>query len=107
MASFEDYVNFFTAVNKQIVADEEDGESQLKCIYQPVLKKLKEKILQKTIIFLPHCEMAILQVFSTEPLLANVSFIVNLKNLKIWNSTLKIIVIFINKKYISSKMFYI
>lgn len=77
MASFEDYVNFFTAVNKQIVSDEDDGESQLKYIYQPVLKKLKEKILQKTIIFLPHCEMAILQVFSTEPLLANVSFIIN------------------------------
>lgn len=74
MASFEDYVNFFTAVNKQIVLDEEDGESQIKSIYQPVLKMLKEKILQGTIIFLPQCEIAILQVFSAESLLANVSY---------------------------------
>jgi len=73
MASFEDYVKFFTSVNKQIVLDEDDGESQIKFIYQPVLKKVKEKIFQSTIIFLPHCEIALLQVFSAEPLLANVS----------------------------------
>lgn len=73
MASFEDYVKFFTSVNKQIILDEDDGESQIKSIYQPILKKVKEKILQSTIIFLPHCEIALLQVFSAEPLLANVS----------------------------------
>lgn len=75
MASFEDYVNFFTFVNKQIILDEDNEESQIKSIYQPVLKKVKEKILKSSIIFLPHCEIAILQVFSAEPLLANVSII--------------------------------
>lgn len=73
MASFEDYLNFFTAVNKQIISDEDDGELQIKSIYKPVIQKVNVKILQSTIIFLPHCELAILQVFSAEPLLANVS----------------------------------
>lgn len=76
MASFEDYVHFFNCINKQIVLDEDDGELQIKTIYQPVLNKIKEKIFQATIIFLPHCEMAILQVFSAEPLLAKVSFFI-------------------------------
>lgn len=71
MASFDDYVKFFTSVNKQIILDEDDGESQIQSIYHPILKKVKEKILQSTIIFLPHCEIALLQVFSAEPLLAN------------------------------------
>ncbi|KAL5235405.1 hypothetical protein ACI65C_002815 [Semiaphis heraclei] len=71
MASFEDYVKFFTSVNKQIISDEDDGESQIQSIYHPILKKVKEKILQSTIIFLPHCEIALLQVFSAELLLAN------------------------------------
>jgi len=74
MASFEDYVKFFTSVNKQIISDEDDGMSQIQVIYHPILKKVKEKILQSTIIFLPHCEIALLQVFSAELLLANVSF---------------------------------
>lgn len=73
MASFEDYMTFFTSVNKQIILDEDDGESQIKSIYQPIIKKVKEKILQSSIIFLPHCEIAILQIFSAEVLLANVS----------------------------------
>lgn len=76
MASYEDYVHFFTSVNKQIVLDEDDGESQIKSIYEPVLNKVKSKILLGTIIFLPHCEIAILQVFAAEPLLANVSLYV-------------------------------
>lgn len=74
MASYEDYVHFLTSVNKQIVSDEDDGESQIRSIYEPVLNKVKSKILLGTIIFLPHCEIAILQVFAAEPLLANVSF---------------------------------
>lgn len=74
MASFEDYLNFFTAVNKQIILDEEDGELQVKSIYKPVLKKMYDNILRATIIFLPHCEIAMLQVFSAESLLAKVSF---------------------------------
>jgi len=73
MASFEDYLKFFTSVNKQIILDEDDGGSQIQSIYQPILKKVKEKILQSTIIFFPHCEIALLQVFSAELLLANVS----------------------------------
>jgi len=73
MASFEDYVQFFIAINQQIVSDEDDGASQIKSIYQPLLKKIKRKILAGTIIFLPFCELRILQVFSSEPLLANVS----------------------------------
>jgi len=73
MASFEDYVHFFNCINKQIILDEDDGELQIKSIYQPVLNKVKDKIFQGTIIFLPHCEIAILQVFSAEPLLAKVS----------------------------------
>lgn len=75
MASIEDCINFFSSVNKKIILDEDDEESQIKSIYQPVLKKVKEKISQGTIIFLPHCEIAILQVFSAEPLLAKVSLI--------------------------------
>lgn len=74
MASFEDYLHFFTAVNKQIILDEDDGELQIKTIYKPVLQKVYDNILKATIIFLPHCEIAILQVFSAEPLLAKVSF---------------------------------
>lgn len=73
MASLEDYLKFFTSVNKQIILDEDDGNSQIQSIYQPILKKVKEKILQSKIIFLPVCEIALLQVFSAEPLLANVS----------------------------------
>lgn len=73
MASFEDCVHFFSSVNKHIILDEDDDELQIKSIYQPVLKKVKEKILQGTVMFLPHCEIAILQVFSAEPLLAKVS----------------------------------
>lgn len=73
MASFEDYVNFFNLINKQIILDEDDGEAQIKSIYTPILQKVKEKILQATIIFLPITEISILQVFSAEPLLANVS----------------------------------
>lgn len=75
MASFEDYIHFFTSINKQIIMDEDNEESQMKYIYQPIFNKIKEKILQASIIFLPHCEIAILQVFSAEPLLANVSSI--------------------------------
>lgn len=73
MASFEDYVNFFTLVNKQIISDEDDGEAQIRSIYKPILQKVKEKILLTTIIFLPITEISILQVFSAEPLLAKVS----------------------------------
>jgi len=73
MASFDDYVKFFTSVNKQIISDEDDGELQIQSIYHPILKKVKEKILQSTIIFLPQCEIVLLQVFSAELLLANVS----------------------------------
>lgn len=75
MASFEDYLSFFTSVNKKIISDEDDGASQLYHLYLPLLKKVKDKITKGTIIFLPHCEMAILQVFSADPLLANVSFV--------------------------------
>jgi hypothetical protein len=74
MASFEDYLIFFTAVNKQIILDEDNGELQIKTIYKPILQKVYDNILKATIIFLPHCEIAILQVFSAEPLLAKVSF---------------------------------
>lgn len=74
MASFEDYILFFTSVNKQIFLDEDDGDLQIKSIYQPVLDKLKDKISRATIIFLPHREISILQVFSADPLLAKVSF---------------------------------
>ncbi|XP_025409888.1 ubiquitin conjugation factor E4 A isoform X2 [Sipha flava] len=70
MASFEDYLIFFTAVNKQIILDEDNGELQIKTIYKPILQKVYDNILKATIIFLPHCEIAILQVFSAEPLLA-------------------------------------
>lgn len=73
MASFEDYVNFFTLVNIKIISDEDDGEAQIKSIYKPILQSIKEKILLTTIIFLPITEISILQVFSAEPLLANVS----------------------------------
>lgn len=76
MASFEDCLHFFSSVNKHIILDEDDDELQIKSIYQPVLKKVKENILQGTIMFLPHCEIAILQVFSAEPLLAKVSLII-------------------------------
>lgn len=75
LASFEDYVKFFSSVNKQIILDEDDDELLIKSIYQPVLKKVKENISQGSILFLPHCEIAILQVFSAEALLAKVSLI--------------------------------
>lgn len=54
--------------------DEDDGDLQLKSIFQPVLTKVKDNLLKATVIFLPQCEIAILQVFSAEPLLAKVSF---------------------------------
>lgn len=66
-------MKFFSSVNKQIISDEDDGESQIQSIYHPILEKVKERILQSTIIFLPHSEIALLQVFSAEQLLANVS----------------------------------
>lgn len=73
MASFEDYTNFFTSVNHCIILDEDDKEAQLKSAYQPVLDKIKENIKKSTIIFLPNCELAVLQVFSSLTLLAQVS----------------------------------
>ncbi|VVC44918.1 Hypothetical protein CINCED_3A005936 [Cinara cedri] len=72
MAPFEDYVNFFTLINKQIIVDEDNNEAQMKCIYKSLLKTIKNKILQGTIIFLPFTEISAVQVFSAEPLLANV-----------------------------------
>ncbi|XP_050536909.1 ubiquitin conjugation factor E4 A isoform X2 [Daktulosphaira vitifoliae] len=71
-ATMEDFMKFLTSINKLIIMDEDDQETQLKIIYQPVLDIIKEKIKEATIIFLPNCELAFIQVISSDVLLAKV-----------------------------------